>query len=239
MKTSQYGFELVKQFEGLRLKAYKCPAGVWTIGYGHTSSAGVPTVTPGMVISKENAEEILKRDMVQYEDGVRKLVTIGITQGQFDALVSFAYNVGVWRLGQSTLLKKVNAGNFDNVPAEFMKWTRGGGKELAGLVRRRRAEVKLWRGMDTSKPIHHDESRTDPDQPKASKSIMQSKEANGAVIAGSAGAIAVVQEVMPIIKDGGDILSGMSGTAIVCLVVVVAAIAVWWFRKQKLDEEGA
>jgi len=239
MKTSQYGYELIKEFEGLRLKAYKCPAGVWTIGYGHTSEAGAPAVTPGMIISKENAEEILKRDMVQYEDGVRKLVKIGITQGQFDALVSFAYNAGVWRLSESTLLKRINAGRLDEVPAEFMKWTRGGGKELAGLVRRRRAEVKLWRGMDTDTPVHHDEARTDPDQPKASKSIMRSKEANGAVIAGGASAIAVAQEVLPIVKDGGDLLGSLSPTILILFVIIAAAGAIWYFRKQRLDEEGA
>jgi F0F1-type ATP synthase assembly protein I len=93
--------------------------------------------------------------------------------------------------------------------------------------------------MDTENPVCNDEARTDPDQPKASKSIMQSKEANGAVIAGGAGAIAVVQEVMPIIKEGGDMLSAMSGTALVCLVIMVAAGAIWYFRKQRLDEEGA
>jgi lysozyme len=239
MKMSADGLALVKEFEGLRLKAYKCPAAVWTIGYGHTSSAGAPIVTSDLEITRDEAEEVLRRDMGQYEDGVRKLVTIGITQGQFDALVDFAYNAGVGALAKSTLLKRVNAGKFDEVPAEFMKWTKGGGKELPGLVRRRRAEVKLWRGMDTEKPVCNDEARTDPDQPKASKSIMQSKEANGAVIAGGAGAIAVVQEVMPIIKEGGDMLSAMSGTAVVCLVIMVAAGAIWYFRKQRLDEEGA
>ena len=80
MKMSADGLALVKEFEGLRLKAYKCPASVWTIGYGHTSAAGAPAVTPDMVISKENAEEIIKRDMEQYEEGVRKYVKVGLTQ---------------------------------------------------------------------------------------------------------------------------------------------------------------
>ena len=239
MRMSADGLALVKEFEGLRLKAYKCPAAVWTIGYGHTSAAGAPLVSADMVISKENAEEILKRDMVQYEDGVRGLVKVGLTQGQFDALVDFAYNAGVGALAKSTLLKKVNAEKFDEGPAEFMKWTKGGGKELPGLVRRRRAEVKLWRGMDTEKPVCNDEARTDPDQPKASKSIMQSTEANGAVIAGGAGAIAVVQEVMPIVREGGDLLGSLSPTILILVVIVAAAGAVWYFRRQRLLEEGA
>jgi lysozyme len=239
MKMSAEGLATVKEFEGLRLKAYKCPAAVWTIGYGHTSSAGAPSVTSDLEITKDEAEEILKRDMGQYEDGVRKYVKVNLNQGQFDALVDFAYNAGVGALAKSTLLKKVNAEKFDEVPAEFMKWTKGGGKELPGLVRRRRAEVKLWRGLEEDIPVSNTQARFQPDKPKASKSIMQSKEANGAVIAGGAGAIAVVQEVMPIIKDGGDMLSAMSGTALVCLVIMVAAGAVWYFRKQRLDEEGA
>lgn len=239
MRMSVEGLALVKEFEGLRLKAYKCPANVWTIGYGHTSAAGSPEVNPGMEITKEEAEEILRRDMVQYENGVKKLVKVELTQGQFDALVDFAYNAGVGALAKSTLLKRVNEERFDDVPAEFMKWTKGGGKELPGLVRRRRAEVKLWRGLDTEKPIPVEESRVEPDAPAPKKSIVQSKEANGAVIAGGAGAIAVVQEVMPIVKEGGDILSAMSTTAVVCLVIVVAAGAIWYFRKQRLDEEGA
>lgn len=239
MKMSAEGLALVKEFEGLRLKAYKCPAAVWTIGYGHTSAAGDPEVVPGMEITKAEAEEILKRDMVQYEAGVERLVKVDLTQGQFDALVDFAYNAGVGALAKSTLLKRVNEERFDDCPAEFMKWTKGGGKELPGLVRRRRAEVKLWRGLDTEKPIQVDEARAEPDAPAPKKSIVQSKEANGAVIAGGAGAIAVAQEVMPIVREGGDLLSAMSGTALVCAVIVVAAGAIWYFRKQRLDEEGA
>ena len=239
MKMSADGLALVKEFEGLRLKAYKCPALVWTIGYGHTSSAGAPIVTSDLEITRDEAEEVLKRDMGQYEDGVRKLVTIGITQGQFDALVDFAYNAGVGALQKSTLLKRVNAGKFDEVPAEFMKWTKGGGKELPGLVRRRRAEVKLWRGMDTEKPVCNDEARAEPDQPKASKKITQSKEANAAVVAGGLGTVAVVREVMPMVKEGGDLLGSLSPTILILFVIIAAAGAVWYFRKQRLDEEGA
>jgi GH24 family phage-related lysozyme (muramidase) len=240
MKISNSGLELIKEFEGLRLKAYKCPAAVWTIGYGHTSAAGEPNVLTGMIISKDEAEAILRRDVVQYENGVRSRVTVPIAQGQFDALVSFAYNAGVGALQKSTLLKKVNAGKFDEVPAEFMKWTRGGGKELPGLVRRRRAEVKLWRGMGANTPIHIDEARSAPDVPKPKRSIVQSKEANGAVVAGGASAIAIVQEVMPIIQDGGSLISSIGNpTVAICLIVVAAAAAIWYFRKQRLDEDGA
>ena len=239
MRMSAAGLATVKEFEGLRLKAYKCPAAVWTIGYGHTSAAGAPIVNPDLVITKDEAEEVLARDMEQYEEGVRKYVKVDLTQGQFDALVDFAYNAGVGALQKSTLLKKVNAEKFDEVPAEFMKWTKGGGKELPGLVRRRRAEVKLWRGLDTEKPVPVDEARAEPDQPKASKSIVQSREANAAVAAGGLGTIAVVQEVMPMVREGGDLLGSFSPTVLILFVIIAAAGAVWYFRKQRLDEEGA
>lgn len=239
MKTSQYGYDLLKEFEGMRTKAYKCPANVWTIGYGHTSSAGKPAVDAELTITKEQAEEILRRDLIQYEDGVREIVKVKITQGQFDALVDFAYNAGVGALAKSTLLKKVNAGKFDEVPAEFMKWTKGGGKELPGLVRRRRAEVKLWRGLDTEIPVSNTQSRFQPDRPKASKSIVQSKEANAAAAAGGLGTIAVVQEVMPVVREGGDFLGSLSPTILVLVICIAAAGAIWYFRKKRLDEEGA
>ena len=239
MRMSAAGLAVVKEFEGLRLRAYKCPAAVWTVGYGHTSAAGNPIVTPELVITNAEAEQILERDMVQYEDGVRKFVKVELTQNQFDALVDFAYNAGVGALQKSTLLKKVNAGKFDEVPAEFMKWTKGGGKELPGLVRRRRAEVKLWRGLDTEAPVPTSQARFQPDQPKASKSITQSKEANAAVAAGGLGTIAVVQEVMPMVREGGDLLGSLSPTILILFVIIAAAGAVWWFRKQRLDEEGA
>jgi lysozyme len=239
MKTSPSGLELVKEFEGLRLKAYKCPAAVWTVGFGHTSAAGNPVVTSDLVITKAEAEEILKRDLVQYEDAVRKLVKVVLTQSQFDALVSFTYNVGEAQFSRSTLLKRVNAGRFNEVPAEFMKWTKGGGKELPGLVRRRRAEVKLWRGLDTDKPVLPDEARAAPDRPKASKSITQSKEANAAVAAGGLSTIALAQEVLPLVREGGDLLGSLSPTVVILLVVIAVAGAAWYFHKQRLDEEGA
>jgi lysozyme len=240
MKTSHAGLNLNKEFEGLRLKAYKCPASVWTIGFGHTSKAGAPIVTPDLVITKAEAEEILKRDLVQYEEGVSSRVKVTLTQGQFDALVSFVYNVGETQFSRSTLLKRVNAGRFDEVPVEFMKWTRGGGKELPGLIRRRRAEVKLWRGMNTGAPLHIDETRSTPDTPKPKRSITQSKEANGAVVAGSASAIAIVQEVMPIIQGGGGVIASISNpTVAICLIIVAAAAAIWYFRNQRLQEDGS
>jgi lysozyme len=239
MRMSDAGIALIKEFEGCRLTAYKCPAGVWTIGYGHTSAAGSPEVTPGMTITQQEAEDILRRDLIKYENGVIKLVNVDLTQGQFDALVDFAYNAGVGALQKSTLLKKVNAEDYDAVPNELMKWTKAGGRELAGLVRRRRAEARLWRGIEAQAPVDHSESRIEPDKPKASKSITQSKEANAAVAAGGLGTVAIVQEIMPVVKEGGSILNGLSPTVLILLVIILAAVGVWYWRKRRLDEEGA
>lgn len=239
MKTSTAGTDLIKEFEGLRLKAYKCPADVWTIGYGHTSAAGNPIVTSGMTITKEEADEILQDDLVQYEKAVNDLVKVPLTQNQFDALVSFAYNAGVGALSKSTLLKRVNAGQFDQVPAEFMKWTKGGGKELPGLVRRRRAEVALWRGMDDAAPVQVEEASSQPDLPTPKKKITQSREANAAILTGIAGASAAADQIIPAIKQGHDLFNSLTPTAMICVVIVLIAIAIWWFRKQRLDEDGA
>jgi lysozyme len=236
MKMSKAGKDMLVDFEGIRLKAYKCPAGVWTIGIGATN----PPVNPREEITRKEAFIRLDRDLVQYEDGVKKHVKVDLTQSQFDALVDFTYNVGVGAFSKSTLLKKINAGKFDEVPAEFMKWTKGGGKELPGLVRRRRAEVKFWRGMEASGPVVVDEARLVPDVPKPKSSIVQSREANSAVVAGGAGAIAIVQEVLPVIQEGGNLLSSISSpTVAACLFVIVAAAAVWYFRHQRLQEDGS
>jgi lysozyme len=147
MKTSARGLTVIKEFEGKRLEAYLCPAGEWTIGYGHTSAAGTPKVMPEMRITDAEAYAILQRDVVAFEMAVSRLVKKPLNQGQFDALVSFIYNVGAGAFEKSTLLKRINAGRFDDVPAQLMRWTKGGGRELPGLVRRRRAEAALWRSL--------------------------------------------------------------------------------------------
>jgi lysozyme len=241
MKTSEAGLALIQEFEGLRLTAYTCPAGVLTIGYGHTSAAGQPTVTPGMKITKGVAHEILRSDLERFERGVVELLKVEVTRNQFDVLVSFAYNCGLGSLKKSTLLKRVNAKRFDDVPAELMKWTRGGGKVLPGLVRRRRAEAEMWRSMAV---VEEDDSRVTPDTPVAGKKITQSKEANAAVVAGGAGAFAAAQEVIPILQQANGVISGFSEalgkpTVIAFIVIAAAAAGIWFWRKQRLDEEAA
>lgn len=146
MKTSQKGIDLIKSFEGLKHKPYLCPAGVPTIGYGTTVyPSGKHVTLNDRAITEAEAESLLRSDLEKFERSVEHLVTTAISQNQFDALVSFAYNLGANSLAQSTLLKKVNKMPFDpSIQAEFLKWCNANGKPLAGLKRRRQAESDLY-----------------------------------------------------------------------------------------------
>ena len=139
MKTSKTGLDLIKHFEGCELYAYKCPAGVWTIGYGHTKG-----VEPGMQITEQDAEDMLKEELIEYESYINDLVTVGLNQNQFDAMVSWVYNLGAGNLKASTLLKVLNAGDYAGVPEQMLRWNKAGGKVLEGLTRRRQAEADLF-----------------------------------------------------------------------------------------------
>jgi len=143
MKTSEKGFELIKHFEGLRLHAYQCSAHVWTIGYGHTAG-----VQPGDNIIAEQADAFLRQDITESERNVGRYVTAPLTQGQFDALVSFVFNLGAGNLHSSTLLKKLNAGDYSGAAEEFPRWVNAGGKKLPGLVQRREAEKALFEARE-------------------------------------------------------------------------------------------
>lgn len=144
MQTSDKGIALIKQFEGCKLTAYQDSVGVWTIGYGWTQSVDGKPIRAGMTIKQETAERLLKTGLVSYESDVSRLVKVGLTQGQFDALVSFTYNLGARSLSTSTLLRKLNAGDYAGASDEFLRWNKAGGKVLSGLTRRREAERALF-----------------------------------------------------------------------------------------------
>ena len=137
--TSQAGIDLITSFEGCRLTAYQDSVGVWTIGYGHTSG-----VYQGMTITEEEAIAFLRQDLKTAENAVNSNVTYGINQNQFDALVSFTFNVGTGNFTSSTLLKKLNAGDVNGAANEFDRWIYAGGQVLEGLVRRRAAEKQMF-----------------------------------------------------------------------------------------------
>lgn len=144
MKLSQRGIDLIKQFEGYSSKAYPDPAtggAPWTIGYGTTKG-----VKPGMVITAQQAEKMLRDDVAKFESGVSSLITSPTTQGQFDAMVSLAYNIGLGNFGKSTLLKKHNARCYTCAADQFRVWNRANGKVMNGLTKRRAAEREVYMG---------------------------------------------------------------------------------------------
>ncbi len=145
MKLNKEGADLIKSFEGCKLKAYQCSAKKWTIGYGNTFFEDGTAVKIGDAITQQKAEQLFELIANEFAGKVAKLVTAMVTLNQFGALVSFAYNCGVVNLQKSTLLKKVNVNPNDiTIRAEFMKWNKAGGKVLAGLTRRREAEANLY-----------------------------------------------------------------------------------------------
>ena len=144
MKMTQDGIELIKQYEGYRAKAYRDAVGVWTIGYGHTSMAGKPEVTPTLSITREAATEILRQDIETFARGVSAAVKGPLSDAQFSALVSFAYNVGPGNFKSSGVLAAVNRRDFDMVPRRLALWNKAGGQVLPGLVKRRAAEAALF-----------------------------------------------------------------------------------------------
>ncbi len=147
MKTSDKGLALIKQFEGFSARPYLCPAGVPTIGYGATYYPDGRRVTmQDKPVSEADATAMLRSMLASYEAGVSRYVQVPLTQGQFDALVSFAYNLGLSALKGSTLLRLVNARDYAGAAAQFLRWNRAGGKVLPGLTRRREAERVMFLG---------------------------------------------------------------------------------------------
>lgn len=150
MVTNQAGVELIKQFEGLRLRAYLCPAGVATIGYGTTVYPDGRRVWLGEQITAEQAEEFLRHDLKNFEREVERMVRVPVSANQFAALVSFSYNTGSSALQKSTLLRLLNSHNYAGAADQFARWTYAGGKQLPGLVRRRSAERALFLQADVA-----------------------------------------------------------------------------------------
>lgn len=140
----QDGKSLCKAFEGLRLKAY-WEGNAWTIGYGHTSASGLPRVFKGLTITATKADQIFDQDWAVAGAAVDKYVTVPLSQKQKDALTDFVFNLGAYQFKNSTLLRKLNAGDYGQVPHELLKWNHDNGKVIAGLTKRRQAEADLWR----------------------------------------------------------------------------------------------
>jgi len=142
--VNQAGMDLIKRWEGCKLKAYKDVAGVWTVGYGLTSAAGFIEVGPDTVLTQEEADWYLEQAVNKYADGIRSAITAPINENQFAAFVSLAYNVGIAGVRRSSAVRHFNAGHLDKVPRAIRAWNKAGGRVVQGLVNRREAEVKLF-----------------------------------------------------------------------------------------------
>ncbi|MEM9168622.1 MAG: lysozyme [Pseudomonadota bacterium] len=193
MKTSESGIALLKEFEGLELEAYQDIAGIWTIGYGHTG----PDVKPGMRISEREAEALLRRDLRSREDAVSSLTSVSLNQNEFDALVSFVYNVGIGAYRGSTARKRLNRGNREGAADALTWWNKatvdGVLRPVLGLTRRRAAERALFL-KPTNAPIVAnptdltENSRATPvEDPPRRENLASSRTIQGATVAGGAG----------------------------------------------------
>lgn len=205
------GLTLIKQWEGLELKAYLCPADVWTIGYGHTATA-----RESMVVTEQDAERLLLRDLALFEAEVSRAVEVALSDNQFAALVSWTFNVGVQAMRRSTLIRKLNQGDYASVPSELARWNKVGSRVVPGLSNRRAAEAGLWVRGDfvTSRYV-------EPAEPTKQSTAVGASQLGGVAAAAAAAAPAITS------------LSGLHWAVGVALVAgAVAVAAVWLLRRR-------
>jgi lysozyme len=231
MQVNENGLALIRKFEGFRARAYRDAVGVWTIGYGHTSSAGPPQVKAGLVVTRDKAAQILAKDVAMFATGVAGLVTAELNDNQFSALVSFAYNVGLGNLRKSSVLSAVNREDFDAVPRRLALWNRAGGRVLPGLVRRRAAEAALFATevdspegglVDALKPVVENTVEVAKGKPLSKSRTVWS--------AGFAGVLGAIQSFWLAHQQAIFILLG--------LVLLAAALFIIYERHKKAIEEG-
>ena len=146
MQISEEGLSLIKKYEGCELKAYRCPANVLTIGYGH-----IKDVKEGDQITKEEANYMLQEEIIEYEGYVNDMVDVELNQSQYDSLCAWVYNLGPTNFQSSTLLKVLNEGKYNEIPQQIKRWNKAGGEVLDGLIRRREAEALLFEGKEWHK----------------------------------------------------------------------------------------
>ncbi|HMT13520.1 MAG TPA: lysozyme [Aestuariivirga sp.] len=219
MKVSAEGLALIREQEGFRGLAYRDAAGVWTIGYGHTAMAGPPEVRPGMKITRAEAEEILTRDVAEFSAGVARAVAVPLSDTQFSALVSFAYNVGLGNFRRSSVLKAVNAGDFAAVPRRLGLWVKAGGRTLPGLIRRRAAEAAMFAGAPK------EAAQTAPPDVPEGKSLARSRTVLAALLA----ALAAMGQAL---LSPTALMIGLLAAALTGAGVVI------YERRRKAREEG-
>ena len=231
MRMTKEGLALIKCFEGFRGRAYRDPVGVWTIGYGHTSMAGPPSVSEGLEISRAEADAILRRDVEQFARDVASCLRVPLSPAQFSALVSFAYNVGTGNFRASSVLKAVNAGDFAAVPRRLQLWAKAGGRVLPGLIKRRAAEAELFLGPAADAEV----------APGAAVEAIEGKPAyrsttnSAAIISALAG---IASTLLASAREAVSVLGGPLPGLVVMAVMVGAALWILRERRRKAKEEG-
>lgn len=216
MKTSMLGRAFIRACEGCRLRAYRDSVGVLTIGVGHTSAAGQPVVDANLVITNDEADQILSNDLRSVEHDIERMVTAPLKQDQFDAIVSWVFNLGIGNLAKSTLLKKLNVQDYSGAADEFLKWDRAGGRVLSGLVKRRKAERLLFLGRA-------DEALrligAKPKMPQKKQQIRKTA-APAAVIAATTAAVIAATTVVASQSHSWPIIAAIVGAGIILAVLI-------------------
>ena len=242
MKTSSAGLRIIKEFEGFRAEAYKpIPSDPWTIGYGT-----IRGVKPGDVITRAEAERRLRQELVEYERAVERATGGNATQPQFDALVSFAYNVGVKGMAGSTVIKRHNAGDHQAAARAFGLWNKAGGKVWPGLTRRRAAEAALYLTpeiVSTPLPVAEEvrEAAAADEMPREvepERSMAESQINRAGVIAGGTAAVATVAETARTVADvktSADMMGEWLVPILLVAVVGLCAYIVWQRYKQRKE----
>lgn len=223
------GLALIRRHEGYRKTAYRCPAGVWTVGYGHTSMAGPPPVFAGLEVSRAQANEILARDVEAVARQVTALLKVPLASQEFSALVSFAFNVGIGNFAKSSVLKAVNAGDFAAVPRRLQLWTKAGGKVLPGLIRRRAAEAELFVGEAESGLGRL------PVEPVEGKPVYGSTTNLAVVISALAG---IASTLIASAREAADAFGGPAIGLALMAVMIAAGLWIIRERRRKSTEEG-
>jgi len=233
MKTSPRGINLIKEFEGFRAEAYKpIPSDPWTIGYGT-----IRGVKPGDVITRAEAERRLRHELVEYERAVERATGGNATQPQFDALVSFAYNVGVKGMAGSTVIKRHNAGDHQAAARAFGLWNKAGGKVWPGLTRRRAAEAALYLTPDpASQPVENIEYAM-PAEVEPERSLAQSEISRASFVTGGTAAVATVAEVTRSVADIKYGMDSLMDWIVPVLLAVVVGLSVYIFVQRRRQRE--
>lgn len=262
MRTSFKGRSSIRALEGDVLEAYQDSVGIWTIGTGHTAKAGAPAPRAGMTITQQESDEILSRDLRLFETGVCKVLNRQPTQNQFDAMVSLAFNIGLGNFQKSSVVSRFNRGDDAGAAAAFLMWTKAGGRELPGLVKRRKVEMKLFNTGDRAvvqariaeiptEEIEEVPSSGGVDAPEPPKGLASSKTVWASALSGLGGAGVAADAASNAldraqsVKDAADKAATLFGLdwkaaafAVLALVILLLCGFIIWDRRQRLVRDG-